>query len=221
MNKNYKNCDNGHFYAATFSSCPHCSNEPEPTRESGDKSNFSSGDTDKTAMVSNSSLDSSSPNTGPSSLGASLRPTVKVGTPFDSGANNHDRTIVFSSGKNTNEKEDTLKPSPSRKLVGWLVSYTINELGIDFRLYEGQNNIGRDAKNTVRISEDPAVSSHHATILFRAGHFYIRDEMSTNPSFVNGEEVMPGNTVKLKDGDSIMVGKTVLLLRFSVLPTNS
>jgi pSer/pThr/pTyr-binding forkhead associated (FHA) protein len=41
--------------------------------------------------------------------------------------------------------------------------------------------------------------------------------MSTNPSFVNGEEVMPGNTVKLKDGDSIMVGKTVLLLRYAML----
>jgi len=145
---------------------------------------------------------------------------VKVGTPFGGGSGDDGRTVVVSSAKKSGEPGDVPKSTPSRKLVGWLVSYTINELGIDFRLYEGQNNIGRDGKNTIRITEDSSISSHHATILCRGGQFYLRDEMSTNPSFVNGEEVMPGNTIKLKDGDSIMVGKTVLLIRFSALPAS-
>jgi hypothetical protein len=216
MNKNYKHCDKGHFYAASFSNCPHCQNQSDTGHSAGYGSNSDSGDTDKTALMGNAQTHASSsppPNAGQASGG--FADTVKVGS---HGSGNDDgRTVVVSSGKKIDDKGEVPKSSPARKLVGWLVSYTINDLGIDFRLYEGQNNIGRDTKNIVRITEDPAISSHHATILFRGGQFYLRDEMSTNPSFVNGEEVMPGNTVKLKDGDSIMVGKTVLLLRYAML----
>ncbi len=220
MNKNYKNCDKGHFYPATFSSCPHCQNQPEEPYSSGAAARSFPDETEKTALMGNGGVN---PTQSSSNLGGASsvnRDTVKVGTPFGGASADDGRTVVVSSGRKTGDRGETTKATPSRKLVGWLVSYTINELGIDFRLYEGQNNIGRDGKNTVRITEDSSISSHHATILYRGGQFYLRDEMSTNPSFVNGEEVMPGNTVKLKDGDSIMVGKTVLLLRFSVIPTS-
>ena len=219
MNKNYKNCDKGHFYPATYSSCPHCQNQSEDNFPSGEAANYGSDDSDKTVIMGNGGLNAANPQV---SEGASsvTSDTVKVGTPYGGVSVDDGRTVVVSSGKKTREQGETPKSTPSRKLVGWLVSYTINELGVDFRLYEGQNNIGRDGKNTVRITEDSSISSHHATILFRGGQFYLRDEMSTNPSFVNGEEVMPGNTVKLNDGDTIMVGKTVLMLRFAVLPTS-
>lgn len=215
MNKNYKNCDRGHFYSATFSSCPHCLKD---SPESDGRPVPIIDETEKTIMMGNEGVNpvpSSSNFGGDSSV---TRDTVKVGTPFGGGSGDEGRTVVVSSARKTGEPGDVPKSTPSRKLVGWLVSYTINELGVDFRLYEGQNSIGRDGKNTVRVTEDSSISSHHATILYRGGQFYLRDEMSTNPSFVNGEEVMPGNTIKLKDGDSIMVGKTVLLIRFSALP---
>jgi len=216
MNKNYKNCEQGHFYPSTFSSCPHCQNQSS-TVASGNVGSVTSDDSDKTALMGNGgriqpASDPSFGSVGSSSQGA----TVQVGMPF-SANEDQGRTIVVSSGPRSGQKESDVKPTPSRKLVGWLVSYTISELGVDFRLYEGQNNIGRDTKSTVRITEDSAISSQHATILNRGGQFYLRDEMSTNPSFVNGEEVMPGNTVKLNDGDSIMLGKTVLMLRVSIL----
>lgn len=211
MNKNYKNCDQGHFYPSTFSSCPHCQNQSSSAHSAGPES----GDSDKTALMGNATKNAAGLSSDATSPG--FMETVKVGTPMASSSADSGRTMVVSSAKTSDAKGEEQRPSPSRKLVGWLVSYTISELGVDFRLYEGQNNIGRDAKNTVRITEDASISSHHATILFRGGQFYLRDEMSTNPSFVNEEEVMPGNTVKLADGDAIRVGKTLLLLRFSVL----
>lgn len=216
MNKNYKNCEQGHFYPSTFSNCPHCQNQPDNTQSSG---SMGGGDADKTALVGSRGAAPSVGNaehTSPSYL-----ETVKVGTAHPSQVADSGRTMVVSSKKAGESKEEPLQPSPSRKLVGWLVSYTLSDLGVDFRLYEGQNNVGRDAKNTVRITEDGSISSHHATILYRGGQFYLRDEMSTNPSFVNSQEVLPGMTAKLADGDSIQVGKTTLLLRFSVLPNSS
>ncbi len=209
MNKNYKNCDQGHFYPSTFSSCPHCQNQSSSTPSAGQGAD----DSDKTALMGNATKNAAGLSSDATSPG--FMETVKVGTPMASSSGDSGRTMVVPSSKGSEAKSEDQRPSPSRKLVGWLVSYTISELGVDFRLYEGQNNIGRDAKNTVRITEDASISSHHATILFRGGQFYLRDEMSTNPSFVNEEEVMPGNTVKLADGDAIRVGKTLLMLRFS------
>ena len=64
----------------------------------------------------------------------------------------------------------------NRKLAGWLVSYTLNPLGMDFRLYEGKNYIGTEASCSVCLS-DESVSGMHALILFRAGKFKIRDNL--------------------------------------------
>jgi len=180
---------------------------------------MSGEDADKTALVGSKGA---TPSGGsPEHTGPSYLETVKVGKPQPSPGTDSGRTMVVPSKKAGQSQEEPTRPSPSRKLVGWLVSYSLSDLGVDFRLYEGQNNIGRDAKNTVRITEDGSISSHHATILYRGGQFYLRDEMSTNPSFVNEQEVLPGMTAKLADGDNIRVGKTSLLLRFSVLPTSS
>jgi hypothetical protein len=211
MSKNYKNCEQGHFYASTLSSCPHCQNQNDTVASGPNMGN----DSDKTALMGGDkkSFGNIGDQTGPSHM-----ETVKVGTPFAASGGDSGRTMVVPSTKSSEGKVEEAKATPSRKLVGWLVSYTISELGVDFRLYEGQNNIGRDGKNTVRITEDTSISSHHATILYRGGQFYLRDEMSTNPSFVNEEEVMPGNTIKLADGDEIRVGKTLLVLRVSVIP---
>ncbi len=100
-----------------------------------------------------------------------------------------------------------------RKLEGWLVSFTLDPMGIDFRLFEGQNKIGRNASCSVRLVQDSTVSSHHATLLFRNGTFYLRDEMASNSSYVNDIEVLPNSTVALKDGDLLKLGAHTFLLR--------
>lgn len=106
----------------------------------------------------------------------------------------------------------------NRKLAGWLVSYTLNPLGMDFRLYEGKNYIGTEASCSVCLS-DESVSGMHALILFRAGKFKIRDNLSSNGTFVNGRDIEE-EICSLKDGDEIQVGKTVFLFK-SALPAGT
>jgi len=96
-----------------------------------------------------------------------------------------------------------------RKLVGWLVSFSYNPLGQDYKLYEGRNIIGTD-KSCDIVVQDNLVSSKHLTILYRAGKFKFRDELSTNGTFVN--EVMQEEG-DLQDGDQIRIGKTIFKFR--------
>ncbi len=157
-------------------------------------------------------------------------------------ANDDDNTRIFQRGKPVEDKEDHTKitmgnqsPSESkdnssydsdstiiqgmgtssvkRKLVGWLVSFTLDESGRDFRLFEGKNMLGRNLSNDIRIPQDGKVSGKHATILFRGNSFYVKDEMATNPSFHNDEEIKPGQTVDVKDGDALKFGSNTFILR--------
>ncbi len=96
-----------------------------------------------------------------------------------------------------------------RKLVGWLVSFTHNPLGQDYKLYEGRNIIGSD-KSCDIVVQDNLVSSKHLTILFRAEKFKFKDELSTNGTFIN--EVMQDEG-ELNDGDYIRLGKTIFKFR--------
>ncbi|MCX8111765.1 MAG: FHA domain-containing protein [Bacteroidia bacterium] len=97
----------------------------------------------------------------------------------------------------------------NRKIVGWLISFSLHPNGVDFRLYEGRNTIGTDPKCDIVI-HDPAASGHHLTILYRAGQFLFRDELSTNGTFINGTMQNEG---VLQDGDRIQIGHTEFRFR--------
>ena len=56
------------------------------------------------------------------------------------------------------------------------------------------------------------ITSHHANpwvMVDDGGRATIRDEGSTNGTFVNGERVLPGNEVRLVDGDQIRLAADV------------
>ena len=101
----------------------------------------------------------------------------------------------------------------SRKLVGWLVSYTLNDMGVDFKLFEGRNTIGRDLDCQISVN-DNTVSGKHAVLLYREGSYFIQDSLSTSGTRVNGSDTGV-NAVALNDGDVIQVGKTVFKFRTS------
>jgi pSer/pThr/pTyr-binding forkhead associated (FHA) protein len=94
--------------------------------------------------------------------------------------------------------------------VGWLVSYTFNPVGADFRIYEGRNSVGADPTCDVVVPDDPAVSARHLTLLYRFDGFRFKDELSTNGTFVNEQMRDEG---MLQDGDVIRVGNTVFKFR--------
>lgn len=123
-------------------------------------------------------------------------------------SSNTDKTMIVGAGNEGNSTS-----SAKRKLVGWLVSFTLDEAGTDFRLFEGKNKLGRNLSNDIRIFQDPKISGEHATLLIRGTDLFVKDEMASNPSFHNGSEIMPGQTVAVKDGDTLRFGDNEFIFR--------
>ena len=69
--------------------------------------------------------------------------------------------------------------------------------------------LGRRRKCDVVIT-DSAVSRHHATIELVDGSYVLRDEGSSNGTLLNGE---PISEQKLRDGDKVTIGETVMTFR--------
>ena len=213
--KGFTKCEKGHFYKEELSNCPFCpsagSGGSSEDRTKVRKTDFSSngdtiqspggGDHDKTRIMG--------PGGGNSTKGTEVY-TGKAVSASSKSPTNSDRTFI---GGITNigegdEKQKEAAPRASRKLVGWLVSFTSHPMGIDYRLYEGNNTIGRDTSNSISINYDKLISSKHATLLFKKGKYYLKDEMAANGSFINGEELEIGKPYTLEDGDKLKLGGT-------------
>jgi pSer/pThr/pTyr-binding forkhead associated (FHA) protein len=91
------------------------------------------------------------------------------------------------------------------------------------RLSFPTGNVEVPAGTSLLLGRDPAeslvaaafaqyenVSRRHATVnMDDAGHASIRDEHSTNGTFVNGDRVLPGVAVRLADGDVVRLAADV------------
>ncbi|HWW78302.1 MAG TPA: FHA domain-containing protein [Steroidobacteraceae bacterium] len=75
-----------------------------------------------------------------------------------------------------------------------------------------KTSVGRTPDNDLQI-DAKFISRHHAVILAGPAHTIIEDLNSTNGVLVNGRRI---TRQTLKDGDSVMIGKTVF--RFAVRP---
>lgn len=102
--------------------------------------------------------------------------------------------------------------TPQRRVVGWMISFDVNEAGQEYVLREGRNSLGRARDADVSIFYDDLVSATHATIVCRQGEFKLRDEMTNNGTFVNGVDIGPGATAPLKNGDILRVGRCTFKL---------
>lgn len=214
----FKLCENGHYYSKDLAQCPYC-----PKNETSDNASFSSfDDLEKTQIGGeNNPFDqtqifgsqspfpksdfSSDDFTGSGNMGGSDLTRTQIFSDENSGMMGGD---PFAS--NMGMQSPTSAQKLGRKLVGWLVSFTIEENGLDFRIYEGRNIIGSDPACDIVVTGDPSVSGKHLTVLHRMGHFKFRDEFSTNGTFVNDVFEEEGN---LKDGDMIRIGETIFKFR--------
>ena len=102
----------------------------------------------------------------------------------------------------------------SRKLVGWLVTYSFDSMGEDYKLREGRNTIGHDGDCNITVN-DPLMSGKHATILFQDNTYFMKDEFSTHGTFVNDVKMRPDSSQEINDGDTIRLGKTEFKFRTS------
>ena len=71
--------------------------------------------------------------------------------------------------------------------------------------------IGRESDNDV-IVDNKLASRHHALIQKIKNAYFIKDEESTNGTFVNGIRIPAGKYVKLNPGDKITIGNMNLII---------
>ena len=206
MEKGFTKCKNGHYYMSSLANCPMCEKNGNATQIVGGS--------DETQIIGDSSSSHNNSDGKTQVFGGfgqtnSDRPFVPQ--------NDNNRTVFgdevekeLASGKIV--KETVLRNS--RKLVGWLVSYTHDEMGIDYKLYEGRNIVGRGLECSITIV-DNMMTEKHATILFRDGNYIIKDELSSHGTFVNDQDIIDEN-YRLKDGDVIKMGKTIFKFKSSL-----
>lgn len=187
-----KTCSQGHSYDAKLPECPVCREKSSIAAKIENKRGTIKEEKDKTIREDE---EQKSPKESP-------KKEIRPGPP--STPKNH--TQVLDSEEKVVKEAEPYR----RKLVGWLVTYSLNKNGKSFELYEGKNHIGRTEKNNIVIPE-PIVSDQHALILYKPelGKFYLKDLASSNGTKLNGEELEPDQSKELKDGDKITIAKAV------------
>lgn len=191
---NFKTCKNGHNYDVDkHSVCPFCpGNDPKADY---DKTMNDFRKTQGFDEVNSSQFDQTMVNEETADLKSTPPPGKPSEHPFK-------RTnIAVEDVKNPGDKVQSEK----RKLVGWLVTFSNDECGQDYKLFVGKNKIGSAPACDIVIG-DPSVSGEHTTILFRDNEFLIKDNFSTNGTKVNGVNTNEGS---IKDGDELRLGNTV------------
>lgn len=71
--------------------------------------------------------------------------------------------------------------------------------------------IGRDSSNDI-VVDNKLASRHHAVIQKIKDDFFLKDENSTNGTFVNGTPIPKDKYVKLNVGDQIQIGTMTFVI---------
>lgn len=219
MANGYKRCLNGHFYKDILTQCPYCSIKGEGASTSQgatvDHVGSASAAVGGGATIV-SGVDNGKTQIMPGAGDFGGETTIQNSDAFTkedipSPQTFANKTMILGEGAENDIGSGEIRNS--RKLVGWLVSYSFSEMGVDFKLYEGRNIIGRDLDCQISL-DDNTVSAKHAVLLFRAGRYSITDQQSTQGTFVNGEDIELAPRY-LNDGDIIKVGQTIFKFRSS------
>jgi len=190
--KGFKRCEKGHFYKDTLSECNYCPSSGKATNsDETELINQTTNETEKTQVFAQPGSSSKKENFDP------------------------EKTMIAGAPSPMDSAEDgAIQQVQKRKLRGWLVSYDIEEFGVDFKIIEGRNTIGKGSSNDITI-QDNLISSLQGIILCRNDKFILTDEVSTNGTFLNGKELVPRDAYEINDGDEIKVGDTTLLFRIA------
>lgn len=219
----FKKCDNGHFYKEDLTACPYCpgsagstnnsaGNDLNKTIVAGGGMTQGGSDNAKTQVFGSQSSNDGSDQTkvfGSGNAAAPGQPKRDLNRTYIAGVTDEDSSSAAGSAS-----IDAV-PRSARRIVGWILSYTLDPMGVDYRIYEGNNSIGREAGNSITITKDTTISGKHANILYKKGKFYIKDEMAANGTFVNDEELEIEKAYPINDGDIIRLANTTFIFKCS------
>jgi hypothetical protein len=193
---NFKTCNNGHNYdAGKFASCPFCPDNTGNPNYDETMKEF------KKTQLQNVGFNNQFDKTIINEETMDLKTTATGAKPSQNPLN---RTTIVTRPDSL-AKEILPNQPAKRKIVGWLVTFSNDESGQDYKLYMGKNKIG-SGTNCDIIVDDSSISGEHATILFRENEFLIKDNFSTNGTKIN--EVITDEG-KLKDADELKLGNTI------------
>ncbi len=134
---------------------------------------------------------------------AAPRPAVQPdnGAAFQPKVDGSPRPLIPPQGVVQPQMNSIPKPKPKPHL-------TRVKTGEQIMLKEGDFIIGKSPTGaTYTITDNPAVSRIHCTIYKKEnGVFYVRDEHSTNSTYVNGEQVLPGTEKILLNNCKLLLG---------------
>lgn len=90
----------------------------------------------------------------------------------------------------------------ARRLVAFIVSYSLDPMGTYFPLYEGRVKMGSDADADLVIdrAKDSQISGTHVVLLYRRGVLSLRDQDSSNGTFVDVGTVTQEKYPELYEG---------------------
>lgn len=207
MQGEFKQCSNGHYYQG--SQCPYCKTDNQHGNSTSLKTEVFMGNIEDQATATATTT----------SYGARsvYSETLNDDNTFDKNPRptaNYSRTVFGDEEENNAQATPRKDTRYGRKLVGWLVTYSFDELGADYKLYEGRNIIGRDHDCNITVS-DGRMSGKHAVLLFRANKYSLTDSQSSHGTFVNDEDIELEPRY-LKDGDIIRMGNTIFKFRTSL-----
>lgn len=193
LRSNLRTCPNGHDYDASLPFCPHC--PPSRNANLGMQPTASIGD-----EAEKTRLDTADPKLGPNAPG--------LQAPLN------DKTVILGRSEPAPgaapSLEEKPRPQANRMLTGWLVTFDVDPMGLDFKLYQGRHTIGAAPGCDIQL-KIPGVSAEHAILLCRNGKFIIEDNLSSNGTFVNGE--MIDDKVYLNENDVIRIATIDLKLK--------
>lgn len=211
MQGEFKQCPNGHYYQGI--SCPYCKTKKQAGCNTSLKTEAFVSENDTPTTITDNPYNNSGYSTG----GTKTTVTGVEDTVVRGAKPTYSRTVF---GNEEDEPQapgvqgPKREPRYGRKLVGWLVTYSFDELGVDYKLYEGRNIIGRDVDCNITVN-DRYMSGKHATLLFRANKYSLTDGQSSHGTFVNDEDI-DLEPRYLKDGDIIRMGNTIFKFRTSL-----
>lgn len=204
-------CEKGHFYdSEKFQSCPYCSSSARNMEV-----DLFGGDS-HTMPVNSSPMPS---------MGADIGKTMPLGGAAPINPGNSEKTMPLGAAAPKPAMEEDVKTvAVIRKRVhnddnvgvnpvtGWLVCVQGREKGRDYRVYSGNNFIGRSETMDICIRGDDSISREkHACISYddKKNRFYIYQGDSRGLVYLNDEAVFIPQL--LNPYDTIEVGKTKLM----------
>ena len=109
--------------------------------------------------------------------------------------NQHMETEDISDGETT-----VLSQMQYSNIIPYLVRVKTNEL---ITIDKTPFTIGKSPDNTFQIADNKKISRLHCTLKISNGECYIKDNDSTNHTYVNGKMIQPGFDIMLKNDDYI------------------